>query len=168
MSSIYLNQCDQDCAYCKLCKNDDSEFCKEACHQCKRCGYRHWVGRRHWQSSPYYYPGHFFPGYYPPAAYYYFNPPACEDKCNPQVCHRYHEKRSNYRNCLICQKQNPPKCWNSIKHKCEDCPLNEAMEQCHSRTRFGSPNPLGPRHADVPPVNPAYNDCRLEDWELEM
>lgn len=98
---------------------------------------------------------------YPPYVYWYPNPQTCADVCGNKICDKYYEQMNNYRNCKRCQLNDPPQCWSSSKQQCVNCPPEQALESCSSRRRYGMPNPNGEIHADVPPQNPLYTNCRL-------
>lgn len=96
---------------------------------------------------------------YPNYIYWYPNPMKCQDVCGNKVCDAYYEKANNYRNCMRCQRKDPPQCWSSKFQQCINCPPEHALTPCASRTRYGMPNPNGELHADVSPQNPLYNGC---------
>lgn len=98
---------------------------------------------------------------YPNYIYWYPNPVECRDTCGNKVCDAYYEKANNYRNCMRCQRKDPPQCWSSQAQQCVNCPPEQALTACSSRVRYGMPNPNGELHADVAPQNPLYTGCKL-------
>ena len=102
---------------------------------------------------------------YPPYVYWYPNPMKCRDICGNKICDAYFRQINNYRNCTRCQRKQTPQCWSPEAQECVQCAPEEALASCASLDRYGSPNPNGQMHANVPPQNPLYTGCKLSRFK---
>ena len=177
MSYYYENICRKACQQCINCANNNYnriqnvagdqsyEFCTKACTKCNNCYFDNSFAINTESTKPWFSylsetnPLITYRPYRPYNIYRYTKSWKCDDVCDPDTCKQHLTKLRNYRGCIHCQLQNPPKCWNSETMSCESCSLPEARTSCQDR--YGCKNPRGFPHRGTRPVNPIYTGCKL-------
>ena len=86
----------------------------------------------------------------------------CNQVCGKRVCQAYQNRYNNYLKCKFCKGKNM--CYDPKKKTCVKSSKRKLNIPCESRDSFGCINPEGNDsnlYPDVPPINPAYNDCTV-------
>lgn len=149
--------CKSACDNCNLCKKDtrDNSDCWNSCDMCNRCNTDYKNSQSY--DEPYEYrpwflskDNHSF-GIIPYAKQF------CDNVCGIKICKKYREQYANFIQCNQCQLQG--KCWSPYQQRCIDCGYTRAMEPCENK--YGCANPNGFEFANVPPINPMFNNCTV-------